>query len=295
MSEEEIRGRDIRYWEDVQVGDETRPIVTGPTTIATNSLTSAIAPDIGFFMDNRPFFLASLGEELGPEFILDPATGRYVIRGGPAGRHWSDLAAQAEGEPCAWLFGVVSRFSLLRVLTNWMGDDGFLRRVQLAAHDPHPRGRHHGGAGRRSTGKRIEDGEHLVDLQVWLRNLRGNVSEAAVATVRLCSRETPEDWPRGGRVAATAAPRGDQPIARFKPGDRVRIKGTARMAHPAGLPLRRCRGNGGQVGGVRRGDGGLQRRRRVRPSGDRGRRGRGVRGQRPDVPGGRRGEALAAS
>jgi acyl dehydratase len=188
MNEEEIRGRNVRYWEDVQIGEETRPIVTGPTTIATNSLTSAIAPDIGFFLDNRPFFLDSLRDELGPEFILDPATGRYAIRGGPAGRHWSDLAAQAEGEPCAWLFGVVSRFSLLRVLTNWMGDDGFLRRFNWR-HMTRTRAGDTLVGRARVVGKRIEKGEHLVDLDVWLRNLRGNVSEAAVATVRLCSRE----------------------------------------------------------------------------------------------------------
>jgi acyl dehydratase len=193
MREEEIRGREIRYWEDVRVGEETKPIVTGPTTIASNALTSAIAPDIGFFMDNRPFFLDSLEEELGPEFIRDPVTGRYVIRGGPAGRHWSDLAAQAEGEPCAWLFGVVSRFSLLRVLTNWMGDDGFLRRFDWRHMTRTRAGDTMIGRGK-VVAKQVENGEHLVDLHVWLRNLRGSVSEAAVATVRLCSRDVPDTW-----------------------------------------------------------------------------------------------------
>lgn len=193
MHEEEIRGRDIRYWEDVQVGEETKPIVTGPTTVATNALTSSIALDIGFFLDNRPFFLDSLKDELGPEFIWDEAKGGYVMRGGPAGRHWSDLAAQAEGEPCAWLFGVVSRFSLLRVLTNWMGDDGFLRHFSWR-HMTRTRAGDTIIGGGKVTGKRVENGEHLVDLDVWLRNLRGNVSEAAVGTVRLPSRDAPEVW-----------------------------------------------------------------------------------------------------
>ncbi len=139
MREEEIRGRDIRYWEDVQVGDETRPIVTGPTTIATNALTSAIAPDIGFFLDNRPFFLDSLGEELGPEFILDPArdaTPSAAVRRAGTG---PTSPPRRRASPAPGCSASSSRFSLLRVLTNWMGDDGFLRRVQLAAHDPHPR------------------------------------------------------------------------------------------------------------------------------------------------------------
>jgi acyl dehydratase len=188
MRDEEIRGRRIRYWEDVQVGDEAKPVVTGPTTMSTNSLVSSIIPDLGDYIDTRHFFLDSLGEELGPEFIRDPATGHYVVRGGPAGRHWSDLAAQAEGEPCAWLFGVVSRFSLLRVLTNWMGDDGFLRRFSWR-HMTRTRVGDTLIGQARVVGKRIDNGEHLVDLEGWLRNFRGNVSEAAVATVRLCSRE----------------------------------------------------------------------------------------------------------
>lgn len=188
MHAEEVRGRNIRYWEDVRVGEETKPIVTGPTTIATNSLVSSIIPDLGDFVDSRRFFLDSLGDELGPEFIPDPATGRYFIRGGPVGRHWSDLAAQAEGEPCAWLFGVVSRFSLLRVLTNWMGDDGCLRRFNWR-HMTRTRAGDTLVGQARVVDKRNDLGEHLVDLQVWLRNLRGNVSEAAVATVSLRSRK----------------------------------------------------------------------------------------------------------
>ncbi len=173
MRREQITGAGTRYWDDVQIGDEVAPVVTGPTNMGTNSLTSAIVPDLGdFFMHARHFYLASLGEELGSEFIRDPATGRYLIRGGPMSRHWSDLAAQAEGEPCAWLFGVVSRFSLLRALTNWMGDDGFLRRFKWR-HMTRTRVGDTMVAGARVVGKRIEDDEHLVDLHVWLRNLQG--------------------------------------------------------------------------------------------------------------------------
>lgn len=235
IKEEEIRGRELRYWEDVRVGEQTKPIVTGPTTIATNALVAAIAPEAGFFLNNRSFFLDSLGEQLGPEFIQVPGTDRYVVRGGPAGRHWSDLAAQAEGEPCAWLFGVISRFSLLRVLTNWMGDDGFLRRFCWRHLTRTRAGDTLIGQGR-VTGRRIVDGEHLVDLEVWLRNLRGNVSEAAVATVRLCSRKAPDQWKQGGRaLEGTRAPADEEtPRApekpQFAPGDRVRLRPRAPLS-----------------------------------------------------------------
>jgi acyl dehydratase len=221
MQEEENRGGDVRYWDDVRIGDQVTPIVTGPTNMGTNSLTSAIVPDLGdFFMHARHFFLASLGEELGSEFIYDPARGRYLIRGGPMSRHWSDLAAQAEGEPCAWLFGVVSRFSLLRVITNWMGDDGFLRRFKWR-HMTRTRVGDTMIARAVVTGKHMEHGEHLVDLHVWLRNLRGNVSEAAVATVALPARATGEV---GGQEGQTVAAPAEAPRWVSHVGDRVRLK-----------------------------------------------------------------------
>jgi len=228
IGEEEIRGGTVRYWEDVQVGEEARPVVTGPTSMSINSLVAAITPDLGdFFTIERRFFLDSLGSALGPEFILDSASGRYLVRGGPMGRHYSDLAAQAEGEPCAWLFGVVSRFALLRVLTNWMGDEGFLRRFKWR-HMTRTRVGDTMVGRAKVVGKRIESGEPLVDLDVWLRNLRGNVSEAAVATVRLKSREATILQQRGdGRPGG-----GGQ--KRPQIGDRVRVKTKAGWPAPPG-------------------------------------------------------------
>ena len=44
------------------------------------------------------------------------------------------------------------------------------------------------------TNKRVENGEHLVDLDVWLRNMRGNTTEAASATVSLFSKKVPYKW-----------------------------------------------------------------------------------------------------
>ena len=169
------------------------------------------------------------------------------------GRHYSDLAAQAEGEPCAWLFGVVSRFSLLRTVTNWMGDDAVLRRFCWR----HMTRTRVGDAmiGRATVvGKRVEDGEHLADLHVWLRNLRGNVSEAAVATVSLPSRDAavgavaaaPQATHAVGAAApavgaeplrsgAVAPPQAPGPAARFQVGDRVRLKPRPDWPAPPGF------------------------------------------------------------
>jgi hypothetical protein len=235
MRAEEIRGAAPRYWEDVEIGEEPTPIVTGPTNMGTNSLVAAISPDLGdHFTIERQFYLGSLGDALGPEFILDPATGRYLLRGGPMGRHYSDLAAQAEGEPCAWLFGIVSRYSLLRVITNWMGDEGFVRAFKWRHMTRTRVGDAIVGQGT-VVGKRIARGEHLVDLHVWLRNLRGNVSEAAVATVRLPSRREAGEalgieraQAPGAKAAGGAAP---APAV----GERVRIRPRPEWPSPPGF------------------------------------------------------------
>jgi len=252
MQAEEIRGKTPRHFEDVHVGDELVPIVTGPTTMGSNSLVSAITPDLGdFFMHTRHFYLESLRDPLGPEFIPDPSdpkSGRYLILGGPMGRHYSDLAAQAEGEPCAWLFGVVSRFSLLRVITNWMGDDGVLRRF-CWRHMTRTRVGDAMTGHAVVVGKRTEVGENLVDLHVWLRNLRGNVSEAAVATVSLPTRGA-ANTSAGTRTPVAAMPATTAEVsidvtgpvpprevshAPFEQGARVRVKSPSEWPSPPGF------------------------------------------------------------
>lgn len=191
---EEVRGANTRYWEDVKVGDETKPVVLGPTYMGDNA-TNFGDPGMMMGMPMPPRELLHKGPDgkLVGDFLQDPDTGLFVVRGGGAGRHWSDLAAQAEGEPCAFLFAVLSVYTMLRLLTNWMGDDGFLRKYNWRHIARNPVGDCLIGHGKVAN-KRVENGEHLVDLEVWLENMRGNITEAAAATVSLCSKEAPYKW-----------------------------------------------------------------------------------------------------
>ncbi|MFC1862576.1 MaoC family dehydratase N-terminal domain-containing protein [Thermodesulfobacteriota bacterium] len=193
VRKEEIHGPNIRYWEDVNVGDEAKPIVMGPTSMADNAIVNAVAPSVGSVVHTREAFIKDVGDELGNEFLLDEETGRYHLRGGPAGRHWSDRAAQAEGEPCAFLFAVQSRFAMARAVTNWMGDDGFIRKFNWRHVTRTPVGDASVGHAK-IINKRVENGEHLVDLRVWLENMRGNITEIASVTVNLLSKEVPFNW-----------------------------------------------------------------------------------------------------
>lgn len=179
-NEEEVRGANIRYWEDVKIGDEPRPVEFGPSTTATNQL-AAGAPLIPAreAIKREPWM-----------FVQDPDTGVYHSA---IEAHQSDYAAQLMGYEGAFHFGPLARNLLARLVTNWMGDDGFIRRFKFRHMNRTHIGDTNIGQGR-VVNKRIENGEHLVDLALWLENIRGYVTEPAVATVSLCSREAPYKW-----------------------------------------------------------------------------------------------------
>ena len=177
--EEEIRGADIRYWEDVSVGEGLRPVVLGPTT-AWDQICFFAGRSEGAILPMRELRKARPGM-LG----VDPVTG--VIHS-DIEWHFSDSIAQMRGEPRAFHFGAMARQLMARLVTNWMGDDGFLRRFNWRHIMRTAVGDTVIGRGK-VTNKRVENGEHLVDLAVWSDNIRGNITEAAVVTVSLFSKE----------------------------------------------------------------------------------------------------------
>ncbi|MEM2567371.1 MAG: MaoC family dehydratase N-terminal domain-containing protein [Candidatus Bathyarchaeia archaeon] len=187
MKKERIRGKEILYWEDVKIGDQLQPVVLGPTTMADNAVAFSFSHSVDAVFTTRPFFLEAVKDEGFGDEIIKGEDGFYYVRGGPPGRHWSNRSAQAEGEPMAFLFGVLSKFTLLRTITNWMGDDGFIKEFKWRHMV-----RSYVGDALVSKGvvseKMVEGNEFLVKVKVWLENLRGYVTEAAVATVSLMSR-----------------------------------------------------------------------------------------------------------
>jgi acyl dehydratase len=176
IDREEIRGANIRYWEDVTIGDETCPVAMGPTTVwdqVNHACGTGAKPSV---RDAR-----KRGQG---QMVLDPDTG---VTHPSVELHMSDRIAQLQGYPGALVFMPIPRQLMARLISNWMGDDGFLRKYNWRCLQRTLVGDTFLGRGR-VTGKRVENGEHLVDLVVWLDNLRGYVTEAAVATVSLCSR-----------------------------------------------------------------------------------------------------------
>jgi hypothetical protein len=177
---ESIRGATIRWWEDVRVGDELQPVVNGPLTLWDQILEIA---GLGInVLDMRRT------RRLTPEAtIRDPETGVWhkIIE-----RHLLDKTARLLGDPQAIMIGTMMEHTLGRAITNWMGNDGFLKRTDFHNRVAIPMGDTIFGKGKVIKKYVTNDGEHVVDVACWLESIRGFISTMGVATMGLLSRET---------------------------------------------------------------------------------------------------------
>ncbi len=119
---EEIRGANPRYWEDVNEGDELKPVVKGPL-----GLTDIIAYCAGA----APVQLAAHSVQL-RQYRKHPA---WAFRDPVLhswepiyGVHYSVPAARAVGARYAYDVGVERHCWVVNLLSNWMGDEGWLKK-----------------------------------------------------------------------------------------------------------------------------------------------------------------------
>lgn len=181
---EEVRGSNIRYWEDVMIGEELKPVIKGPL-----GLTDMIA----FCAGAAPVQLLAHGLSLNlyrkhPAWgVRDKETGAmepiYSV-------HYNKSVAKAVGLPYPYDVGVQRQCWLFHLLTNWAGDEGWIKRnyaeyrkfVYLSDAISF-------------TGKVVNkyidsDGEYCVDIETHGFNQRGEDTIPGRSTVVLPSRES---------------------------------------------------------------------------------------------------------
>lgn len=191
----EIRGSEPRYWEDVEVGEKLKPEVKGPF-----GLTDMIAYCLGAAPVEIKAFRSSL--ELyrkHPAWAFrDPNT--YSLE--PVySVHYNKHAANAAGLPYPYDVGVQRQSWLMNLLTNWMGDDGWLKRnyAEYRKFVFHSDVIWFMGM---VTRKYIDkDGEPCVDIETHGINQRGEDTMPGYSTVVLPSKEK-RSWPLDKRVNA---------------------------------------------------------------------------------------------
>lgn len=118
------RGSEPRYIEDVNVGDEVPSIIKGPYTATT-----AIAYLLGW----GGLYVRAHGDAY-DLFDRHPALGisnEWGVPEPPERVHWDQDLARRVGVPGAYDYGPERVSWMGHVVTDWMGDDGFLSRLQV--------------------------------------------------------------------------------------------------------------------------------------------------------------------
>jgi hypothetical protein len=186
---ESPRGANPRYWEDVNVGDELDIITKGPIGLTDEIafVCSGAAP-IPRLAAHR---IALRQYRSHPKWAFrDPSTLAlepvYSV-------HYNDYAAQLQGAQMAYDVGIQRTCWQIHSLTDWMGDTGFLKSL-------HGQYRSHVylsdvvRLGGRVTDTLIDgDGEHVVRVETWATNQRGQEVMPGSAVIRLPTRTDARD------------------------------------------------------------------------------------------------------
>jgi acyl dehydratase len=155
---EECRAATPRFWEDVNVGDAARPVVKGPLNI-----TDMICWYSGGGHTYQALERAHRHRKRHPaDAYRDGKTGGYDV--GPQRVSW-----------------------LGHLMTNWAGDDGFIRRLTVQVKRPNIFGDVSWCRGK-VVDKRIEDGAHLAELSLAIENQLGETTAEGSSIVELPSR-----------------------------------------------------------------------------------------------------------
>ena len=181
IAAEEIRGAKPRLWEEVQDGDELQPLVKGPLNI-TDMICWYAGGGHTYHAHERAY---QYRRRHPADAYVDPETG---AEDSPARGHAQDYMAREVGMPGGYDVGTQRISWLGNLVTHWIGDDGFCRVLRAKLRRPNVFGDTSWCRGT-VTGKRIEDGIHLVDLALRVENQRGETTADGTATVELPCRK----------------------------------------------------------------------------------------------------------
>ena len=102
--------------------------------------------------------------------------------------HWDSTWSQAIGNPMAYDYGVMRQCWLYHRVSDWMGDDAFVVRMEDSIRKFNYQGDTHFLSGK-VVAKREQAGMKLVDLELKMVNQRDTETAYGKASVSLPSRE----------------------------------------------------------------------------------------------------------
>ncbi len=175
--EEKVQGATPRYWDDVTEGEALPTMLKGPMTV-----TGFIAYAQGWGG------LYIRANKLAWRLIdAHPGTGianKFGIPDCPERVHWEEEFAHEVGAPGAYDYGPERASWLTHHMTNWMGDDGFLRSASCKIRRHNPAGDMLFINGK-VTRKYVENGRHLVAIEQAAHNQDKELSILGTGVVEL--------------------------------------------------------------------------------------------------------------
>jgi acyl dehydratase len=160
--ERKRRGAEPRYWQDVVVGEEMTPV------LEKGLLTMMEIIRFGLFVSGMPRRIERKREFVEIGFSREEMQKRAGLENA------SDYGPQR----VCWLG---------QFLTDWMGDDGTLKKYSCQVRHPSIMGDSNFVKGK-VKGKRIENGEHLVECEIWVENQAGLITAPGTAIIALPSK-----------------------------------------------------------------------------------------------------------
>ncbi len=135
----------------------------------------------------------SEGTEM-PPLVKNPTTRQLVQYAGSSGDfyeiHYDKDFAQGTGLDGVIIHGALKNAFLGEFVTTWMGPQGVLKRLSCQYRGMDQPGSPISAKGS-VTKKYEQDGQHLVDCNIWLENQEAQKTTPGSATVALPSRKSP--------------------------------------------------------------------------------------------------------
>lgn len=177
---EEIRGAEPRFTEDVTVGEQLPPMVKGPMTV-TGFIAFAQGWGGLYIRANRIAY---------KQIKKHPGLGipnKYGVPDVPERVHWDDDLARLVGTPRAYDYGPERCSWLLHHLTDWMGDDGFIQnhQCQIRRHNVVGEIVHINGE---VTDRTVEPDGTVFEITQKATNQDGELSATGIGRVKLPNR-----------------------------------------------------------------------------------------------------------
>lgn len=181
---EQPRGRNRRYFEDVNTGEQLPQSVRGPLTVT--DVINFHAGGYGWVPYGlRTGRLWYKNRQRIPPFYIK---NEYGVPDVAQRLHWDSEWAKAIGNPRSYDYGVMRENYLYHYLAEWAGDDGWvvsmydeIRKFNYMGDTQFIRGE--------VTDKRHEDGQFLIDLAVKMTNQRDEETVRCKATISLPNKD----------------------------------------------------------------------------------------------------------